>query len=33
MQKNLEDTNIEILAYCVMDNHVHILLYQKKSNK
>ncbi|MBP3597705.1 MAG: transposase [Clostridia bacterium] len=33
IQKNLEDTNIEILAYCVMDNHVHILLYQKNSNE
>lgn len=27
IEKNLKDTNIEILAYCIMDNHVHILLY------
>lgn len=27
IKKNLEDTKIEILGYCVMDNHVHMILY------
>lgn len=26
-KKNLESTNINIIAYCIMDNHVHILLH------
>ena len=27
LEKNLKDTNIFILAYCIMDNHTHILVY------
>lgn len=27
LKSNLEDTEIEILGYCVMDNHVHIIIY------
>ena len=30
IKKYLEDTDIEILAYCVMDNHAHIMLYLEK---
>lgn len=32
LEKKLEDLDIDVLAYCVMDNHVHILLYSEKSN-
>lgn len=27
LKKNLSDTNILMLAYCIMDNHAHFLLY------
>lgn len=27
VKTKIENTNIEILAYCIMDNHVHILIY------
>ena len=27
IKKYLEETDIEILSYCVMDNHIHIMLY------
>lgn len=30
LKKNLEETNVEILAYCIMDNHVHLLMYSDK---
>lgn len=30
IKKNLEDTNIKILAYCIMDNHAHILMHTEK---
>lgn len=30
LKKNLSDSNVEILAYCVMDNHVHLLLYSER---
>lgn len=30
LKKNLLDTKVKVLAYCIMDNHVHILLYSEK---
>lgn len=30
LEKDLEDFEIKILSYCVMDNHIHILLYSEK---
>ena len=30
MIKNMEEFNISILAYCIMSNHVHILVYSNK---
>ena len=33
MEKNLEELEIEILAYCVMDNHTHILLYSENTDE
>ena len=30
LKKYILETNIEILAYCIMDNHVHILVYGEK---
>lgn len=27
LKKNIDEKNITILAYCIMDNHAHILLY------
>lgn len=29
-KKNLKETNIKVLAYCIMDNHIHILVYVKE---
>ena len=33
VNKYKEETNIEILAYCIMSNHAHILLYTEKIEK
>lgn len=33
LNKYKEDTNVEILAYCIMSNHAHILLYTEKIEK
>lgn len=33
LRKNLEELNILILAYCIMDNHIHILLYSEDKNE
>lgn len=30
MRKNKEKFNISIISYCVMDNHVHIIIYSEK---
>ena len=32
LQKYAADTNIEILAYCLMDNHVHLLIRDEGRN-
>lgn len=29
LKKNLKETEISILAYCIMDNHAHFLLYSE----
>lgn len=28
--KNLEKNNVKLLAYCIMDNHAHMLIYTEK---
>lgn len=30
LKTKIEDMNIEILAYCIMDNHAHFLIYYEK---
>ena len=32
MQENEKKYNVEIIAYCVMSNHVHMLIYAEKIN-
>ena len=29
LKKNISETDIKIVAYCVMDNHIHILIYSE----
>lgn len=29
LKKNLENTDISVLAYCIMDNHAHILIHSE----
>ena len=29
--KKLEESNIEILAYCIMNNHAHFIIYTEKT--
>ena len=33
LRKNLKDTKINILAYCVMNNHVHILVHSAEKEQ
>ena len=33
LKRNLEDTNVKILAYCIMDNHAHILMHSENINE
>ncbi len=33
LKKNIESLNVEVLAYCIMDNHVHLLLYGENTNE
>lgn len=33
LKKNLLNTSIKILAYCIMDNHAHILMYSENINE
>jgi len=33
LKRNLEETNVKILAYCIMDNHAHILMHSDNSNE
>ena len=33
IKKNIEGTDIQILAYCIMDNHAHILIHVKKTEE
>lgn len=30
LKRNLNKTNINMLAYCIMDNHAHMLIYSEK---
>lgn len=32
LKKNISKTDIDIIAYCVMDNHVHLLVYCENTN-
>lgn len=32
LKKNISKTNIKILAYCIMDNHIHLLIYSEDIN-
>lgn len=33
LKKNLQESNIIVLAYCIMDNHAHILIYSDNVEK
>jgi len=33
LKRNLEETNVKILAYCIMDNHAHILMHSENINE
>lgn len=33
LKEYINDYNIEIIAYCIMDNHVHLLIYTKESKQ
>lgn len=33
LKKNIESLNVEVIAYCIMDNHVHLLLYGENTNE
>ena len=33
IKKNIDGTDIQILAYCIMDNHAHILIHVKKTEE
>ena len=33
LKNKIEDTDIEILAYCIMDNHVHLMVYYQNMDK
>lgn len=32
LKKNISETNIELISYCIMDNHSHLLLYGEDFN-
>lgn len=33
VKKNLLDTKIKVLAYCIMDSHAHILLHSNSAKE
>lgn len=33
LKRNMSETNIKILAYCIMGNHMHILIYSEDVNE
>lgn len=33
MIKNYQEYNVKILAYCIMDNHTHLLIYSENNQK
>lgn len=33
LKRNLEETHVKILAYCIMDNHAHILMHSENINE
>ena len=33
LKKNVKETKINILAYCIMDNHAHFLIYSEDVKK
>lgn len=32
LKKNINETDIKVIAYCVMDNHIHLLIYSENIN-
>ena len=32
LEKNIKGTDVNIIAYCVMDNHIHLLVYCEDVN-
>lgn len=32
LKKNISQTDIKVIAYCVMDNHIHLLIYSENIN-
>lgn len=33
LKKNLSETNVQVLAYCIMDNHAHLLVHSEHINE